>query len=148
MQETVLVCGKEYVGDGGGIRSYLAPLKLPALPPTDEKSSNICKVRYILRVTGKSSGCNPNMVIEIPITIGTYPLRDDDGDAGDAGDAAAATTNATPATSTITPTAPPIYDAIQFIPLSPLSEKPSAPPSAPYPEYGKFYRIEEMIADY
>lgn len=124
-----MVCEKEYIGGDveRGI-SYVTPLKLPAIPPTDEKSSNICKVRYILRVTAKETGCNPNTVVEIPITIGTYPINDDV--------ANNTNTQSVAGPSTMPPTAPPISDAVEFVPLSPLSvNAPNLKPSAPCPPY-------------
>ncbi|XP_023292057.2 arrestin domain-containing protein 3-like [Lucilia cuprina] len=48
---------------------------IPATPPTTPRSSIIC-VEYKLKVTLHLPGCTSNAVMEMPIVIGTIPLRE------------------------------------------------------------------------
>ncbi|KAG4069598.1 hypothetical protein HA402_009538 [Bradysia odoriphaga] len=55
-------------------KTYRLPITVPALPPTDESTSNIVKVSYRLQVQG-SAGCLRNdPVLVFPIKIGTFPI--------------------------------------------------------------------------
>lgn len=56
--------------------SYGVSLLVPPIPPTDEVSSNICKVSYAVRVVGTVARHHKDILLVIPITIGTYPILD------------------------------------------------------------------------
>ncbi|KAJ6645788.1 Arrestin domain-containing protein 17 [Pseudolycoriella hygida] len=49
---------------------------VPPIPPTDLSSSNVIKVSYKLKVIALIGACHRDPKVFIPITIGTYPLRD------------------------------------------------------------------------
>lgn len=74
-----MICENEYVGvaDVNTFKSYRDSLVIPAIPPTDEITSNVCKVQYVLRVIGAVSYCHNDVVLEFPIKIGTYPILDE-----------------------------------------------------------------------
>ncbi|XP_055302464.1 arrestin domain-containing protein 17-like [Sitodiplosis mosellana] len=61
-------------------RTFLVDIPVPPIPPTDFSTSNIVKVRYCMRIVGfiDSMLCHhEDPTLEFPITIGTYPIRDD-----------------------------------------------------------------------
>ncbi|KAG4069557.1 hypothetical protein HA402_006923 [Bradysia odoriphaga] len=55
-------------------KTYKINVTVPPVPPTDESTSNIVKVTYRLRVRGSAGCCREDPVLDIPITIGTYPI--------------------------------------------------------------------------
>jgi len=78
-EEIFLVSGLERIGHvhQKSTESFRAALLIPPTSPSDFDVSNICKVRYVLRVTGKVPGCHKDAEVELPIVIGTYPFLDD-----------------------------------------------------------------------
>lgn len=76
--ETILICEKQNIGlsEVNSFYTYRESLVIPPIPPTDETTSNVCKVRYILRVRGGVSCCHSDVLLEFPITIGSYPILD------------------------------------------------------------------------
>lgn len=76
--ETILICEKQNIGlsQVNTFYTYHGSLVIPPLPPTDETSSSVCKVRYLLRVLGAVSCCHNDVMLEFPITIGSYPILD------------------------------------------------------------------------
>ncbi|XP_055324752.1 uncharacterized protein LOC129579111 [Sitodiplosis mosellana] len=53
-------------------------IPIPPIPPTDLLTSNIVKVRYWMRFVGSiDSIFHSNPILDLPITIGTYPIQDD-----------------------------------------------------------------------
>ncbi|XP_055296192.1 uncharacterized protein LOC129565385 [Sitodiplosis mosellana] len=54
-----------------------ANVPVSATPPTDLSSSKIIKICYVIRViTMTSSYWNGDAIVDVPITIGTHPIRD------------------------------------------------------------------------
>ncbi|XP_031621629.1 uncharacterized protein LOC116339736 [Contarinia nasturtii] len=52
-------------------------IKVPAIPPTDFSTSNIIKFKYWIRVIVSVPCCHSDPVFELPVTIGTFPIDDD-----------------------------------------------------------------------
>lgn len=108
-------------------------LKVPPIPPSDDMTSNICKVRYYLHIKAPTSCCRDDLELDLPITIGSFPLSD-------SGPRALATQYVPPATSTTTPypyqivTQQPIAPSAPSDPLlagnDPCPSYPGGPPSA------------------
>jgi hypothetical protein len=59
----------------GGYSKYYQALQIPAVAPTNLTQSRVIHQTYELVVKARTSGCNGNATIHIPITIGTVPLR-------------------------------------------------------------------------
>ncbi|KAJ6636592.1 Arrestin domain-containing protein 3 [Pseudolycoriella hygida] len=55
-------------------QSRTVNITVPPVPPTDESTSNIVKVSYLLRIKGCADCCREDPVLDLPITIGTYPI--------------------------------------------------------------------------
>lgn len=117
-------------------KSFRESLVIPPTPPTDEHTSNICKVRYVLRITGAIKGCHRDIVLDLPVTIGSYPILDE--------------LNITSYPTEVNDDA-----ARRLLPIAapaqPQYTGHDAPPayadnavaSSPYPDYGKFHSMKE-----
>ncbi|XP_055296146.1 arrestin domain-containing protein 3-like [Sitodiplosis mosellana] len=70
------VLAKQYVDYSNEEVTTRVDIRLPSVPPTDLSASNIIKFGYSIRITACVSCCYNDPVLEVPITIGTYPLQD------------------------------------------------------------------------
>ncbi|XP_031621545.1 arrestin domain-containing protein 3-like [Contarinia nasturtii] len=53
----------------------LLNIKVPSTPPTDATASNLIKIEYYVHIIGTMPCCRANIRTNFPITIGTFPLR-------------------------------------------------------------------------
>lgn len=69
----------EHTADGcsmGERKSYQASLLVPPIPPTDDSLSNICRVKYFMRVLGPTGWWIRDARFCVIVVIGTKPLYD------------------------------------------------------------------------
>ncbi|XP_031621627.1 uncharacterized protein LOC116339733 [Contarinia nasturtii] len=52
-------------------------IEVPPIPPTDVTASNIINVVYSIRIIGSVACFHSNPVLDVPITIGSYPIQDE-----------------------------------------------------------------------
>lgn len=132
-QETIKVLKKQ----AGGVEKkceqrYEHSLEIPDLPATDSTSSQIIKIRYEIHVSVIIHGMHKDIEEIIPLTIGTIPLRDDDGARGEQ----------QPPPVVIPPIAPgaigfmtmPMPMMVSYPPQMPAYPPPPIP-ALPYPQY-------------
>ncbi|XP_055312571.1 arrestin domain-containing protein 17-like [Sitodiplosis mosellana] len=75
--EEISIIKRDILGsDVNQEKMFRVNLEIPPIPPTDEDASNIVKVGYTIRITGKKIGRHKNLVLYLPIIIGTFPILD------------------------------------------------------------------------
>ena len=69
----------EHTAEGCSIgqrKSYRANLLVPPIPPTDDSPSNICRVKYFVRILGPTGWWIKDADFGITVVIGSFPLYD------------------------------------------------------------------------
>ena len=125
-------------------KTLRANLEIPPIPPTDRRASSICNIRYFLRVKGPTGGCRNDVIIDLPITIGSIPISEETM-------AMNVSTTTQPRAQVFTeqPTAPLLPGSDNDpSPPYPAGEPGPSAPSAPYPgdgesnsDYGKYPKL-------
>lgn len=65
--ESIMICEQNRIGLSpiNTMKAFRTSLIVPPIPPTDELASNVCKVRYIVRVSGSPAKTLPTRISEL-----------------------------------------------------------------------------------